>query len=111
MSRYNQPGRPGICLIPLYNQQRMVEHAAARLSRHHGSPGAALDALRPALTRLRAASVASARARGCWALLERASRRYGFWIAVRIELLRLQRQDEAAGMAWWNELPALAREL
>jgi hypothetical protein len=54
--------------------------------RRHGSPSAALDALRPALTRLQAASVASDHS-SPWALLERASQRYGFWIEVRITLL------------------------
>jgi hypothetical protein len=71
---------------PIYNKSRCVEKAAAYLLRRHGTPSAALIALRPALTRLQAASVASARL-SPWALLERASRRYGFWIEVRITLL------------------------
>jgi hypothetical protein len=76
--------------IPIYNRQGCVNRAAAFLVRKHGTPDTALDALRPALTRLQAASVASART-SQFALLERPSIRYCFSLDVRIDLLQLAR--------------------
>jgi hypothetical protein len=76
--------------VPIHNRTSCVTKAAALLVRKHGSPDAALLALRPAFTRLQEASIESDR-RTPWALLERASRRYGFWLDVRLGLLSMDR--------------------
>jgi hypothetical protein len=74
-----------------YSNTDSIDRTVTRLLRRHGSPGAALEAIRPALSRMHTRMTALAWSDEELRRNHRDSIRYGWRIEVRIELLRRER--------------------
>jgi hypothetical protein len=80
------PSRPRF-----YSNSESIARAAAALVHRHGSPEAAIAAIKPACVRMHQRTLACARTPADWRRIDAEASRSGWRNAVRIELLKLVR--------------------